>query len=418
LLRSYRSGFIESFVDYLPLIASVFVLASATGLVFWIAVKARVGRTVRARPTVRRGLDAPLPSGETPTVSVVVPVHNEQRVIDQCARSLRNQQYETLEIIFVLDRCTDDSAEMLQRHAAEDARVKLIHNDSCPEDWAGKCHAARLGAEGATGEYLLFTDADTSFDRELIRAAVTLARRDDIALLSLLSTLTFRHAWERSAQPVATMALIRLYPIERVNRRDPSTARPFANGQFMLFRRDDYERIGGHAAVKDDLLEDIAFARRLNDAGGRCGVYLADGMLLCSMYESLGAFRTGWKRIFIEACKRKPRRLRKNALRLVLNGIVLPANQVAAIIAGGFLLADGWMPLGSGAILLALAGALVQGTTLRQIYTLGGAPARSAWRYPLGAWIVARILLAAAWDLEHRRPIPWAGREYVLEPRY
>ena len=407
----------------LDAVAWILLVGSAGGLAFWLTVAWRVRWSMRDRPTIRAGLDLPVPSHRDadawPKVSIIVPVHDEEDVIERSAAALRGQQYDALEIIFVLDRCTDDTAAILHHHADADGRVILIENDSCPDDWAGKCHAARLGAERATGEYLLFTDADTVFDPDLVRAAVALAVHRGIHLLSLLSTLRCTRAFERIAQPVASLALMRMYPIERINRprAEPGRGRPFANGQFLLFDRPWYEKIGGHAAVKDALLEDIALARALHEAGGQCGVFLADGMLTCSMYESLAEFALGWKRIFIEACKRKPARLRKNALRMLTNGIALPVVQAAALIVGVQILFSHPPHLGLALIPLALGGWLTQLFTLMHIYGLAGAPRSAALLYPVGCWIVGRIMFSGASDLEHHRPIPWAGREYILKPR-
>jgi len=412
-------------VQISPLIPWLLLLASAPGVALWLVIAFRTHRMTRSGPTVRAGLhlEGTTPDhadgrggshGVTwPKVSIVIPTHNEERGIDACADSLRAQRYKSLEIIFVLDRCTDTTAEKLRRHAESDPRVILIENDSCPDDWAGKCNAARLGAERATGDYLLFTDADTAFDPDLVRAAVALARHRSIHLLSILSTLTIDHPHALIAQPVATMNLVRMYPIEQVNRN----VRPFANGQFMLFEREHYDAIGGHAAVKDDLLEDIAFARRVRDGGGRGGIFLADGMLRCSMYDSFEAFRLGWKRIYIEACKRKPGRLRKNGLRIILNGVVLPLIHLAAL-ATGILLTTQRQPL-MGALLITVPAIalVVQHLTLMRIYRISGAPRLAAFLYPLGCWMMGRILLEAASDLAHRRPIAWGGKQYVLEPR-
>ena len=168
------------------------------------------------------------------------------------------------EVVLVLDRCTDGTLEIARRHAEADPRITIVENDSCPEGWAGKCHAAAVGARRATGAYLLFTDADTVFDPDLVRASVALAHARDLGLLSLLSTLTFTRRDEQIVQPVASMILVGLYPIDRVNRDD--TPRPFANGQFMLFRRSTYDRLGGHAAVRDSVLEDLAFASAVSIA--------------------------------------------------------------------------------------------------------------------------------------------------------
>jgi len=407
----------------LTVTAWILLLGSAAGLAYWLLTAYRVRRTMLTRPTIRAGLDLPAPQREAgngwPQVSIIIPVHNEQDVIEAAATALRGQRYEPLQIIFVLDRCTDGTLAVLRRHAGTDERVILIEDDSCPDDWAGKCHAARLGAERATGAYLLFTDADTVFGPELVRAAVALAAHRGIHLLSLLSTLTCTHAFERIAQPVASLSLMRMYPIERVNRpqTDRRRGRPFANGQFMLFDRAWYEKIGGHAAVKDDLLEDIALARALHEKGGQCGIFLADGMLTCSMYDTLDDFRLGWKRILIEACKRKPWRLRKHALRMMVNGILIPIVQAAALVVGLSVVFSHPPTLGLALIPLALGGWLTQLFTLMHIYGLCRAPRGAALLYPLGCWLVARIMLSGASDLAHRRPIPWAGRSYVLEPR-
>lgn len=388
---------------------------SVAGVVYWFAVVVRAGRVLADRPTIRRGLELPAPEAGWPKLSIIVPVHNEQRVIDACATSLRRQDYQNVELVFVLDRCTDDTERLLARHAEADPRIVIVRTEACPDDWAGKCHAAQLGADRATGEWLLFTDADTQFEPALARAAVLLAMDRQVHLLSLLTTLTVDHRFEWAAQPVATMNLVRMYPLQGVSRDE--RARPFANGQFMLFRRGWYERLGGHAAVRDALLEDLAFARLLKENGGRGTVVLADGMLVCSMYTSLEAFKRGWKRIFIEACKRKPGRLRKNGWRLLANGIALPLAQVATVVIGAVLLAKGAPALGLAMIAVAAVGWLAQIVALRWIYASGGAPKRAAVLYPAGCWIVGRIMLNAARDLEKRRPVIWGGKQYVIEPR-
>ncbi|MHC5023862.1 MAG: glycosyltransferase family 2 protein [Planctomycetota bacterium] len=394
---------------------SALVIAGA-GLVYWLVVLWRVQRSMRPRPTIRAGLDLPVPAGPDgpPTVSIIIPVHNEQRVIDACAASLREQDYPRFEIVFVLDRCTDDTARLLAPHAAADDRIKIVENDHRPEDWPGKCHAAHIGAEHARGEWLLFTDADTQFEPGLVRAAVALAADRDFALLSLLSTLTYHHAFEHVAQPVATMALVRMFPLRRSRGQRP---RPFANGQFMLFQREWYDKVGGHAGVRDILLEDLRFARLIDRAGGGCGVMLADGMLTCSMYDSRPAFENGWKRIFIEATNRRMRRLRRTAWGLRILGVGLPLGQASCVGLAAWL---GWLTdaaMGPTVVSIVLLGLLVQSVALARIYRASGAPIFATALFPLGAWLVGRIMIEAAIDLEQRRPVEWGGMQYVLEPR-
>lgn len=378
-------------------------------IVFWGLVWHYVWTVAKNPPTVRAGLSLPAPVAGWPRLSIIVPVHNEQRVIDACASSLRAQEYPNLEIILVLDRCTDSTRELLRKHE-HDTRLIVIENDSCPSDWAGKCNAARLGAERATGQWLAFTDADTQFDPALSRAAIALAIEKRSPLLTLLSSLTYRAMHERIAQPVATMALMRMFPVIRKSNK---RRRPFANGQYMLFDRHWYDRLGGHRSVKDDLLEDLAFARLVHNQGEQTTVLLADDMLQCSMYNSLSAFQRGWKRIFIEACRRKPWRLKKHAVRLFVLGILSPLIQFAAVIMG-FLIEPAL--LGIAIVAAAICGAVAQCGALTMIYVLNGAPRLAVIAFPAGCWIVARLMMDGARDLKERRPVIWGGKQYILEP--
>jgi len=401
-------------IDLLLILRWPLLALALFSALYWLAVLLRVRRASRSVPTVRAGLDAPLEE-PAPKVSVVIPAHNEAEVIDQCAAGIAAQDYPDLEFVFVLDRCTDDTRQRLARAAGGDDRFVIEENDACPPDWAGKCNAARIGADRATGDLLLFTDADTFFDPSLIRAAVGLMRKRDLDLLSLLSTLETSHWFERIVQPVASMSLVRLYPIDRVNR--PGSRRAFANGQFMLFTRTMYERVGGHVAVKNDLLEDIALARHVTRHNGRTGLFLDDGMLRCAMYDSYGAFREGWKRILIEACKRRTSRLWKNGSRLFMIGVLEPLVHAGALGVAAGLAAEerpDWAALLGGAALLAIGLKL---GALAWAYRLAGSPRWGVVAHPVGAWCVARVFFEAARQLQNRTPVRWGGREYVIEPR-
>lgn len=403
-------------MPFLMILAWILVVACGGVLVVWIAIAIRVQIMLASNPTVRRGLDLPAPQPDVgwPSLSVIIPAYNEQDMIERCVESLLAQRYDKLEIIFVLDRCTDETSTRLATFAESDSRIIVIENDSCPEDWAGKCNAARLGAERASGEWLLFTDADTQFDPDLCRASMAIAMTESLSLLSLLTTLTSEKRFERIVQPVASMNLVQMYPPGRLDR--DAGARPFANGQFMLFERKRYETVGGHAAVKDDLLEDIAIARVIAKQGGRTGVLFADGMLTCTMYDSFEAFKEGWKRIYIEACKRKPGRLRKSGAKAIAAGLIAPLVQMAALGVAALI----WNHDHSLALLLislVAGGWFVQVTTLMRIYGLSGAPKLAAFGFPVGSVQVGRIMLEASSDLRAGRPIRWGGREYVLDPR-
>ncbi|MDP7008447.1 MAG: glycosyltransferase family 2 protein [Phycisphaerales bacterium] len=388
------------------IISWVLGVAVVGTLCFWVGFGIRLWKMVRTKPTIREGLSLPDPKDES--VSIVIPAHNEERVIDRCATSLRSQSHRNTQIIFVLDRCTDQTLSILQKHAQADDRVTIIENENCPEGWAGKCNAARLGAARATGTWLLFSDADTKFDTELVRCAVASAIHRKASLLSILSTLTVTKMFERIVQPLASTFLVRQYPVDRVNRE--SRTRPFANGQFLLFSRSAYEAIGGHEAVKEALLEDIAFAKVIDrETDGKVQLLLADGMLKCSMYPTFHAFQTGWKRIYIESHSRDIKKLQKSGYKAIFVGVLLPLIAVAGMCVGWF----GSTELFWTSIATFITSVLVVGW----LYKINGAPIRTVIFSPLGSIIVAYILFGAASMLRNRTPICWGGKEYILEPR-
>jgi len=405
------------------LIVIVWVLSglSLAGAAYWLLVRWRVHRDGRNRPSLREGLTVTMPSW--PSVSIIIPAHNEEAQAPDLLRTLLAQIYEgSIEIIFVLDRCTDGTRAALEKEIALSGGgairpvVRLIDNHDCPDDWAGKCNAANRGSALATGELLLFTDADTTFDPALVRASVALLWQRELALLSALPKVSVRSNFEAVVQPVAIMQLMKIYPISKVN--DEVKPRAFANGQFMLFTREAYDAAGGHTAVKDDLLEDIAFARRIVQFLRRkAGIFVADELLHVRMYESYAQFREGWRRIFIEACNRNPSRLFRYGLECVVVGTGVMIIALASIGTGILGLALGDVPLGIAGVIAGFFALICQQVTLRRIFELIGVPPIAALAYAYGSLAVTRIQWRAAKDLRAQKPVRWGGRNYVLKPQ-
>ncbi|MCC6676236.1 MAG: glycosyltransferase [Phycisphaerales bacterium] len=401
-----------SFILFIP--AVILAAASVVLLVYWSVAIYRIAQTSALIPTARAGIDLARAEPPFAPVCIVVPAHNEEEVLPVLIASLRRLDYPAFHVVLALDRCTDRSVQAAREAIGADERFEVIEIDHCPDEWAGKVHAiwtgVRRSAWTGRAEYLLFADADTVFAPECVRAAVALARHRRLDLLSLLSTLTRRRWFERLIQPAAGLQLVYQYPILRANRLEDRRA--FANGQFMLFSRDAYEAIGGHEAVREHLLEDLALARAIDGAGRRAGVFLADGLLLCRMYPGWPAFRRGWKRIYTEAANRKPARLRRSALRMAALGAVLPGAGLAniALLAGPW--ADG-TPMRAIMIAVSAAGLAAWVVAIAWVQRLGHAPIWEAPGSLIGSWIVAGILREAASDLEAGRPTQWGGRSYA-----
>lgn len=384
--------------------------ALVTGIYYTIMVH----RVLRARASIRplrEGLDAPEPEGGWPSVCVVVPAHNEEDVAGDLAASLRAQDYPALRVVFALDRCADETERVVREAIGSDERFEIVTIDECPGDWAGKTHAAWRGLTrsraGGEAELLLFTDADTLFEPECVRACVATLLREGSGMLSVLSQLSHDYWFERLVQPASALELMRQHPLERVNRIE--RRRSFANGQFMLFRREVYEALGGHERVRDALLEDLAFARLLAKSLVPVRVLFADGLLHCRMYRSWAEYQRGWKRIFTEAARRRPLRLARYGLRMLVSTVAAPIISAAAVVAGAASLPTlpAWAALLAGAYGLVSWGLIMGG-----VWRMQRAPLWLLPLAPVGGALTAAILFGAAMDLWHRRGITWAGRTY------
>ncbi|MEM1422426.1 MAG: glycosyltransferase [Planctomycetota bacterium] len=410
---------------YLVAISFVMLALGSASAVYYGVLRFRAKRTLRSLPTLRAGLSLPEPAGGWPSICVVVPAHNEEANIEGHAESLLLQDYPgDLRLVWALDRCTDATRERLDAVIAEAPEgapvVEVVEIETCPDRWAGKVHAVHAGvtvSDGAAGaERLLFADADTWFEPGAVRGSVAMQEERGVDLLSLLCTLTHRASFEVRAQPAAGLELIRRFPLDRVN--DPERGLRFANGQFMLFRREAYDAIGGHGAVKDALLEDLQFARlmRHHTHDRSVNVLLADRVVMCRMYATYEEFRRGWKRIYTESAHRSIRDLKRSALRLRITGFALPfASLPVAGWGFGVLLIAKDVPLGAALIGVGVVGRILFLSAMGLVYAMQHAPRQAVRWYPMGAWRVSSILLEAARDLEEGEPTRWGGRSYQRE---
>jgi hypothetical protein len=258
-------------------------------------------------------------------------------------------------------------------------------------------------------DVLLFSDADTWFDPACVRATVALANDRGLDMLSLLSTLEGEQWFEKWVQPAAAFELARQYPLLRVN-MDGERQRPFANGQFMLFKAEAYRDIGGHEAVKGAVLEDIAFALLLKYRSKRGGLLMADGILRCGMYGNWEEFVRGWKRIYTESANREAKRLKRYSIRVPVLNALLPDMSVACMVLAIWL-GNPATQIGGG--IVGGAGLLAWFIAVGLMLRMSHAPLGQVFGFWFGSFLVGKIFREAARDLETGKPTKWGGREYV-----
>jgi glycosyltransferase involved in cell wall biosynthesis len=224
----------------------------------------------------------------TPEVSVIVPARNEEVSLGDCLQSLVGQDGVAFEIIVVDDLSADRTREIAESFAG----VRVISPGPLPAGWTGKNNAVIAGAKAARGEWLLFTDADTVHLSGSLAWALAEAKEHQTDLLSYSPEQIVKTFWERAVMPVVFAELAAEYPPAKV--RDQSSGVVAANGQYILVRRAAYEAVGGHTAVADQILEDVALARAFRDAGNKVYFRYGGDAVRTRMYRSWGELREGW----------------------------------------------------------------------------------------------------------------------------
>lgn len=226
-----------------------------------------------------------------PRLSVVVPARDEASAIGRAIGSLLAQDYPDLEIIAVDDRSTDATGDVLRELAAHDPRLLTMRVDELPAGWLGKNHALWRGAGAATGDWILFTDADVVFAQGALRRAVAYAVDEELDHLTLAPRLVARGFWLRAFIAFFAYAFVALWGAYLAN--DPKTKRGVGIGAFNLVRATAYERIGTMRALSLRPDDDIRLGRRLRGFGFRQRVLNGNELLSVEWYPSLRAAISG-----------------------------------------------------------------------------------------------------------------------------
>jgi chlorobactene glucosyltransferase len=263
-------------------ITSVVIACAWLSLIVWLLLRAL--RQYRHYEVLA---PSAAPPAAAPEIAVIVPARDEGHNIGRCLAGLRAQRYpaERLHIIVIDDNSRDGTAECARRAAGDDTRVVILRGRPLPPGWTGKTFACWQGTQLPDCEWLCFVDADTVAAPDCLASAIRVASERGIDMLSLEPFQDMVTAAERLVMMAGFLAVAVCKDLERIARSDTPDAD--ANGQFILIRRAVYEAVGGHAAVRREICEDYALARRVKAAGHRFRLLGGDAMIRARMY-------TGW----------------------------------------------------------------------------------------------------------------------------
>jgi chlorobactene glucosyltransferase len=238
------------------------------------------------------------PPQQFPMVSILVPARNEEENIHRCIQSLLAQDYPSFEVLVLDDQSTDGTLSILQEIACAHPRLSILTGSPAPEGQMGKNWACTQLAQQAQGDLLFFTDADTNHQPQTLRQTVTTLLGEQADLLTGYPRQLVQSWGERLLVPFFSWAFLCFTPLWLAYRlRTPSLSS--AVGQMMLFRREAYRAIGGHAGLGMTFVEDLALAKKIKASGLRWRVAGVTDLISCRMYhQSQEAYHGFTKNLF------------------------------------------------------------------------------------------------------------------------
>ncbi|MGQ9612031.1 glycosyltransferase [Chloroflexus sp.] len=363
-----------------------------------------LGQWQRMRQIPR--LTSPCLPPDPPLISILIPARNEERGIGRCVQGALAQRYPHIEVIVVDDGSTDRTPAILADLAVTDTRLRIITGKPLPPGWVGKCHACQQASSAASGEWLLFLDADTAPAPDLVAALLCHALSTNGDMVTIFPFLELKTWSERLILPPFVALIVSIFPFERLAKPDVRPEEVLANGQCIFVRRSAYEAIGGHGAVRAEVLEDVRLGQCLRAAGFTVRGAIGMEYLAVRMYTNVAEVIEG-------LMKNASAGSRSGGRRSWIGMSVLLAQAYGPLL----LMSGGWFTGGWAGSLVALVGILswligllFWGTLYQRFYRLNPL---HAVLWPVG--LLMYLLIAGYGILRVRlgQGVVWKGRRYV-----
>jgi hypothetical protein len=339
--------------------------------------------------------------GSPPRVSIIVPACDEESTVGQALRSLLSLDYPQCEVIAVNDRSRDRTGQIMDaiaaQHLSRAPALKVLHIEELPAGWLGKTHAAHKAAALATGDWLLFTDADVEFRPDALRRALAYAESENADHVVIFPTVDMRTPGERMMMAFFMLQFAFGHRPWKV--ADPRAADHIGIGAFNLIRRTAYDAIGGHQSLRLEVIDDMKLGKLVKDHGFAQRNAFGTGFISLRWARgALGVVRNLTKNMFSLMHFHWPRAL----------GAALLLGAISIGPYAGLVLASGWNRLGYGvavgAIALMYAGLRTR-TAISPLYFL---------LHPVGGALFVYLLLSSAAVALWRGGVVWRGTKYSL----
>jgi cellulose synthase/poly-beta-1,6-N-acetylglucosamine synthase-like glycosyltransferase len=376
------------------------------GSILALAWLSRIIGAVRGMPSIsnvthdRWDLNPVLPSGN-PRVSIIVPACNEEGNIRAALSTLLNLDYDNYEVLFVNDRSTDRTGEVAEEIASQQAgvaRLKVLHIKTLPSGWLGKPHAMWTAARQATGDWLLFTDADVLFKPQSVRRAIAYAEAEPADHMALFPRMIMKTPGEKMM--IAFFQTLFVFGHRPWKVADPDTDDHMGVGAFNLIRRRVYEEIGTYQALRFEVLDDMKLGKVVKKAGyAQRNAFGDDLISIRWAHGAMGVVRNLTKNFFAIMSFQWPRALASCFMLAFLN--LMPF--------AGVWLGHGWARMPYGLALLSMSSIYV-GMSMHS-----SVPPYYFFLHPVSTVLFVYTMLRSMFTTLWNGGVTWRGTKYELE---
>ena len=236
-------------------------------------------------------------SNQNPKVSIILPARNEEKFIGKCLESFVNQDYTNYEIMAIDDSSDDKTWEIIEKYAKKSDKVVAVKAESKPDGWMGKNWACMEGFKRATGDLLLFTDADTTYSKKVLSLAVAHLLSEKLDVITVIPRLLCLDNITKITLPMLSTFLHSRYSALNVN--NPKKGIGYFFGSFFIIKKEIYEKIGTHEKVKHEIIEDGALGKITKESGFRLKMVRGEHLLDAVYSRSPQEMWNGLERLMV-----------------------------------------------------------------------------------------------------------------------
>ena len=343
-----------------------------------------------------------------PKVSVILPARNEEEFINKCLDSLIDQDYKNYEIIVIDDSSEDDTQKIIFQYAEKHSKVIPVIARPKPVGWMGKNWACMEGYKKATGDLLLFTDADTKHSKNVISLAVGHLVSSNLDALSAIPKMITFDFWTKITLPMISTFLHSRFSALNVN--NPAKKTGYFFGSFFIIKNEAYQNVGMHEGVKHEIIEDGALGKKVKDAGHKMKMVRGEHLIDAVWARDRTTLWNALKRLMIPLYLQSG----KIAIGIFFAVIFLlfvpfPIFALSASIQSEEMSAKILCISAATASLLIYTGAIIEakiGLHLRLIHALFA---------PLGSLVVVLGFLSGLLQAKRNESVMWRGRTYSMK---